>query len=77
VCEDYPNLGQLGTAVRAACPSVLYEETLFLKSVVSTDGREHPLGVGDRDLIFKLRAHVPVRGPVTIVKQYILHSQGY
>jgi hypothetical protein len=33
----------------------LDEETLFLQSIVSTNGREHPLGIGDRDLILKLR----------------------
>jgi hypothetical protein len=33
------------------CPGILDEETLFLQSIVSTDGGEHPLGVGDRDLI--------------------------
>ena len=36
-------------------PGVLDEETLFLQSIVSTYGREHPLGVGDRDIILKLR----------------------
>src|ERR1700722_16874384 len=39
------------------CPRVLDEETLFLQSIISTDGREHPLSVGDRDLILKFRAH--------------------
>ncbi len=38
-------------------PGVLDEETLFLQSIISTDGREHPLRVGDRDLILKFRAH--------------------
>src|SRR6516162_11719078 len=36
-------------------PGLLDEETLFLQSIVSTYGREHPLGVGDRDLILELR----------------------
>ena len=36
-------------------PGILDEETLFLQSIVSTYGREHPLGVGDRDLILELR----------------------
>src|SRR5262249_16050939 len=36
-------------------PTILDEETLFLQSIVSAHGREHPLSVGDRDLILKLR----------------------
>src|SRR5262249_20578167 len=35
------------------CPGVFDEKSLFLQSIVSTDGREHPLGIGDRDLILK------------------------
>jgi hypothetical protein len=38
------------------CPSFLDKETLLLKGIVLTQGREHSLGVGDRDLILKLRA---------------------
>src|SRR5215510_5807704 len=39
------------------CLGVLDEKALFLQSIVSTDGREHPLGVSDRDLILKFGAH--------------------
>src|SRR5262245_46590765 len=39
------------------CPGILDKETLFLESIVVTQGCEHPLGVRDRDLILKLRAH--------------------
>ena len=35
-------------------PGILDEETLLLQSVILTYGREHPLRVGDRDLILKL-----------------------
>ncbi len=34
---------------------MLDEETLFLQSIISTYGRQHLLGVGDRDFIFELR----------------------
>ena len=46
-----------GVAPMPRCPGILDEETLFLQSIISTDGRDDPLGVGDRDLIFKFRAH--------------------
>jgi hypothetical protein len=46
------------------CPSILDEEALFLQSVVSTDGRKHPLGVGDRDLYSNSGRTIPVRGPL-------------
>src|SRR5262249_32656389 len=36
-------------------PGILNEETLFLQSIVSTNGREHSLSVSDRYLILKLR----------------------
>ena len=38
------------------CPGIADEETLFLQDLVSRDSREHPLGVGDRDLILELWA---------------------
>ena len=38
------------------CSGVLDEKTLFLQSIISTQSCEHPLGVGDRDLILKFRA---------------------
>jgi hypothetical protein len=38
-------------------PRILDEETLFLQRIISTDGRDDPLSVGDRDLILKFRAH--------------------
>jgi hypothetical protein len=41
---------------------MLDEETLFLQSIVSTDGREHPLGVVGQ------AAHWPGASPSNIAK---------
>ena len=39
------------------CPGIFDKETLFLKSIVLIDGREHPLGVAHRDLILDVSGY--------------------